>query len=169
MNRCVLQNKFQPGQLDLLYPGLVSLTYFFKKNLSFFFTALKHGPTNKVQQPYLVDCCRYGNAAQQLVLHSRGSNQTEYPGWKMMDGKEASHDDITAVVVPLHLVASSTKVTFSPGHAQSTQSTWFSCAWWRDLIACGMYVAVQVLTALDETMNRGPPCVYTCKKTTYTC
>ena len=65
----------------------------------------------------------------------------------MVDGKEASHDDITAVVVPLHLVASSTNVTLSPGNAQLTQSTWFSCAWWLDMIVCGMFVAVQLLIA----------------------
>ena len=108
--------------------GIINL--FLKIFFFFFFTAfvllttaIKHGPTNKLQQPYLVNCCRYGNTAQQLVLHSRGSNQAENPGWKMVDGKEASYDDITAVVVPLHLVASSTMVTLSPGNAQLTQST----------------------------------------------
>uniref|UniRef100_A0A0B7BBD5 PPM-type phosphatase domain-containing protein n=2 Tax=Arion vulgaris TaxID=1028688 RepID=A0A0B7BBD5_9EUPU len=49
---------------------------------------------------------RYTRAAQDLVLLARGDNTGR--GWKMQDGRDASFDDITVFVIPLHRCLDST-------------------------------------------------------------
>ncbi|KAK3797980.1 hypothetical protein RRG08_008452 [Elysia crispata] len=43
---------------------------------------------------------RFRKAAEDLVYLARGENAGR--GWKMADGREASFDDISVFVIPLH-------------------------------------------------------------------
>ncbi|KAL8595218.1 hypothetical protein ACOMHN_043371 [Nucella lapillus] len=55
----------------------------------------------------------YGEAAHQAVLRARGTRDPDRPGWNTISGEEPSHDDITALVIPLRPVATFTRLTLT--------------------------------------------------------
>lgn len=59
--------------------------------------SLDHFPANDTQRYKY----RYISAAQDLVMNSRGKSKERGRGWKTIDDKQATIDDITVFVIPL--------------------------------------------------------------------
>lgn len=56
----------------------------------------------------MIKCISFSYTAHEVVKHSRGDNKGT--GWQQANGSEASFDDISAFVIPIHKAVEASKL-----------------------------------------------------------